>query len=180
MEVKTFLTFLHRPLAYHSACLHTVSGCNMHGSCSIFPTKHMPPRHKYNLKVTHAMAAPPRYLCLLGNSGKFCPPPRSGATWLEQPQPVAIQLSLKDSSCAVLDRQAHAPQHTEEPLLGPPESRSSILHPGGEFQANRLKRKGGGGFLGVGRRCTLGHCVRPLTLEQETAVKPGAVFGLFV
>lgn len=43
----------------------------------------------------------------------------SGATWLEQPQPVAIQLSLRDSSCAVLDRQACAPQYTEEPLLGP-------------------------------------------------------------
>lgn len=143
MGVKTFL---HRPLTYHSACLHNVSGCNMHGSCSIFPTKHMPPRHKYNLKVTHAMAAPPRYQCLLGNSGKFCPPPLScsGATWL----PVAIQLSLTDSSCAVLDRQACAPQHTEEPLLGPPESRSSILHPGGEFQANRLKRRGG--FTGSG------------------------------
>lgn len=56
-------------------------------------------------------------------TGKFCffffSLSCSGATWLEQPQPVAIQLSLRDSSCAVSDRQACVPQHTEEPLLGP-------------------------------------------------------------
>lgn len=46
------LTFLSPPhlLTYHSACLHTVSGCNMHGSCPISPTEHMSLRPKYNFK----------------------------------------------------------------------------------------------------------------------------------
>lgn len=44
------LTFVPRLLTYHSACLQTVSGCSMHGSCSISPTKHISPRPKYKLE----------------------------------------------------------------------------------------------------------------------------------
>lgn len=55
-----------------------------------------------------------------------------------------------------------------------PESHSSILHPGAEFLVNRLKKKGD--LLGLSRWCTLGHCVRPLTLKQETSCKTGGCF----
>lgn len=114
------LTFLHRPLTYHSARLQTVSGCNMHGSCSISPTKHMSPCPKYNLKwLMHRLPHPG--ISVYWETGKFCCCclfslkkflPCSGATWLKQPQPVAIQLSLRDSSCAVLDRQETSTQRS--------------------------------------------------------------------
>lgn len=63
------------------------------------------------------MQATPRYLCLLQNTEEielfllfwsFL----QVDSWLLQPRPLAIQLSLKDSSCAVLDR-------TEGPLCAP-------------------------------------------------------------
>ena len=67
-------------------------------------------------------------------------------SWLYQPPPLAIQLSLKDSSCAVLDRTEGplcAPAHRGTTVTAPEtlqtSSHSSMLHTCGEFQANKFK-----------------------------------------
>lgn len=123
------------------------------------------------LKVTHAMAAPPRYQCLLENSGGIwlfsvslsC----CGSTWLEQPQPVAIQLLLKDSSC-------DPPPPTQRSLcLGPGEPQFHLT-PWCGISSKQVEKKGD--LVGVGRWCTLGGCVGPTTLEQESGCKTGGWF----
>lgn len=90
---------------------------------------------QWELKVNHAMPATPRYQCLLGNTEEnelflcecvYWSFPQVDS-WLYQPRPLAIQLSLKDSSCAVLDPYRGAlcaPAHRGATVIDPGDSLS--------------------------------------------------------